>query len=254
LSLFTLLIHKILEGGGSGLDSDAVYNIHEALKILKDHYVTDSLQMVSRWIREGALYGERSTNRKDGWLITQRDLDEFISERMPGMVELIAKHSDYVDQLPVGRTKELDGLKQLEQSFEKKLSIFEENFTEIEAQLKLISDKLQELSQKNDTHPKGESKHETTPNREQPKNLTMSYEVFVDVLSKTLPEGFKEQYQDTLKEWYGFYFESSSKNLKSDFVQGSGEFYCKETKVRMVKFKSFIKNVIKKRLDQRSKN
>ncbi|WP_345243222.1 hypothetical protein [Pontibacillus salipaludis] len=73
-----------------------ILNIHEAVNILNKHYVTDSAQMVSRWIREEKLPADRSDNRKIGWQILEDDLYDFISERNPGIVEIIAWYEENV--------------------------------------------------------------------------------------------------------------------------------------------------------------
>lgn len=65
------------------------YNVFEATKLLDKHYVTDSIKMVTRWIRNGELVGSRSNNRKEGYLIDEEDLLEFIEERNPGIVQYI---------------------------------------------------------------------------------------------------------------------------------------------------------------------
>ncbi|PLS17623.1 DNA-binding protein [Bacillus sp. M6-12] len=72
------------------------YNVHQALNILQNYYITDSIQMVTRWIREGKIRAERSENRKDGWRIHHEDLFEFIEEQRPGMPEIMAVHDWYV--------------------------------------------------------------------------------------------------------------------------------------------------------------
>ncbi|MFB5284687.1 helix-turn-helix domain-containing protein [Peribacillus sp. Hz7] len=74
-----------------------IYNLHQTLNILKEYYITDSVQMVSRWIREGKIKATRSENRKDGWKIHHEDLFEFIEEQRPGLPEIMAVHEWYVD-------------------------------------------------------------------------------------------------------------------------------------------------------------
>jgi hypothetical protein len=47
-----------------------VYNVHQALKILQQYYITDSIQMVTRWIREGKIKANvRQTEEKVGGFI-----------------------------------------------------------------------------------------------------------------------------------------------------------------------------------------
>ncbi|OXB93943.1 helix-turn-helix domain-containing protein [Parageobacillus galactosidasius] len=74
-----------------------VYNVHQALKILQEYYITDSIQMVTRWIREGKIKAERSANRKEGWRIHHDDLFEFIEEQRPGLPEVMGVYEWYVE-------------------------------------------------------------------------------------------------------------------------------------------------------------
>jgi archaellum component FlaC len=74
-----------------------VYNVHQALKILQQYYITDSIQMVTRWIREGKIRAERSENRKEGWRIHHDDLFEFIEEQRPGLPEIMSVYEWYVE-------------------------------------------------------------------------------------------------------------------------------------------------------------
>jgi hypothetical protein len=74
-----------------------VYNVHQALKILKEYYITDSIQMVTRWIREGKIRAERSANRKEGWRIHHDDLFEFIEEHRPALPEIMGVYEWYVE-------------------------------------------------------------------------------------------------------------------------------------------------------------
>jgi len=74
-----------------------VYNVHQALKILQEYYITDSIQMVTRWIREGKIKAERSANRKEGWRIYHDDLFEFIEEQRPGLPVVMGVYEWYVE-------------------------------------------------------------------------------------------------------------------------------------------------------------
>ena len=53
------------------------YNVNEALEVLKSYDITSSKQMITRWLREGKLVGEVSVNRKEGWRIHEKDLEDF---------------------------------------------------------------------------------------------------------------------------------------------------------------------------------
>ena len=57
--------------------------VNEAFEILKTEKITNSAQMVRRWLRQGKLKGHRSENRKDGWRIDEKELKQFIAARAP---------------------------------------------------------------------------------------------------------------------------------------------------------------------------
>jgi len=76
--------------------------VDEALDKLKQHGITDSGQMVRRWLREGKLKGTRSEYRKEGWRIPTQELDRFIEEKYPA-----AKYQREIEQLKA-RVAELE--------------------------------------------------------------------------------------------------------------------------------------------------
>ncbi|MFS0783228.1 hypothetical protein [Bacillus sp. 1P06AnD] len=84
---------------------DRILNAHEALKILRKHYITEEIQMVSRFIRNGRLIGERDT-RKDGWRIKEVDLYDFIDNEKPGIVEVMHVYDQYLNNLSVNSSAE----------------------------------------------------------------------------------------------------------------------------------------------------
>lgn len=72
------------------------YNVHEVLSILQKYYITDSQQMVTRWIREGKLRGIRGENRKEGYMVDEDELFEFIEEQRPGLPAIMGVYEGYV--------------------------------------------------------------------------------------------------------------------------------------------------------------
>lgn len=65
--------------------------VNEAFELLKKEKITDSVQMLRRWLRQGVLKGHPSENRKDGWRIAKKELEQFIATRTPAPAkELIA--------------------------------------------------------------------------------------------------------------------------------------------------------------------
>ncbi|MGO4887298.1 hypothetical protein ACJ2A9_06050 [Anaerobacillus sp. MEB173] len=74
------------------------YDVHQVVNILRKYYITDSVQMVTRWIRQGKMRGERSENRKEGYRIYHDDLFEFIEEERPGLPSIMAVYEEYQEK------------------------------------------------------------------------------------------------------------------------------------------------------------
>ncbi|PEO46718.1 hypothetical protein CN563_13170 [Bacillus sp. AFS026049] len=75
------------------------YNVHEVLSILQKYYITDSQQMVTRWIRAGKINGIRSENKKEGYRIYEEDLFDFIEEQRPGLPSIFEVYEEYIKNL-----------------------------------------------------------------------------------------------------------------------------------------------------------
>ncbi|MED0758853.1 hypothetical protein P4S93_13945 [Aneurinibacillus thermoaerophilus] len=56
-------------------------NTYEALDRLKQAGITDSIQTLRRWLRDGTIKAQRSENRKAGFEVDAEDLKRFINER-----------------------------------------------------------------------------------------------------------------------------------------------------------------------------
>lgn len=59
------------------------YNVDEAFQILKEYKITTHKESVRRWLRDGIIKGLSPASRKEGWLIPQKNLFDFIHERIP---------------------------------------------------------------------------------------------------------------------------------------------------------------------------
>ncbi len=82
------------------------YNVHEAVKLLDKYYITDSIQMVTRWLRERKIAGVPSSNRKNGWIITEEELFAFIEEKRPGLPQIMSVYEDYIKNLTIEKNEE----------------------------------------------------------------------------------------------------------------------------------------------------
>lgn len=57
---------------------DLLLTVKEASCYLLDARMEHSEQMIRRWLRQGKIKGIRSSNRKEGWRIPYKELDNFI--------------------------------------------------------------------------------------------------------------------------------------------------------------------------------
>ena len=92
------------------------YNVNEALEVLKSYDITSSKQMITRWLREGKLVGEVSVNRKEGWRIHEKDLEDFIERMKPGLRKLFFRNEELQNELHDLREK-VSTLEQKEKVF-----------------------------------------------------------------------------------------------------------------------------------------
>ncbi|WP_129692422.1 hypothetical protein [Gottfriedia acidiceleris] len=75
--------------------------MEEALKILMDCYLTDSIQTLRKWIREGKINATVTSYRQGGYKIMETDLISFIDEERPGLLDLVRVYKKTVEELPL---------------------------------------------------------------------------------------------------------------------------------------------------------
>lgn len=92
------------------------YNVNEVLEVLKSYDITSSKQMITRWLREGKIVGEVSVNRKEGWRIHEKDLEDFIERMKPGLKKLFFRNEELQNELQDLREK-VSTLEQKEKIF-----------------------------------------------------------------------------------------------------------------------------------------
>lgn len=61
----------------------SMYSVDEAFETLNDLKITTNKESVRRWLRNGDIIGIPPTSRKEGWKITEDELNEFIKKRLP---------------------------------------------------------------------------------------------------------------------------------------------------------------------------
>lgn len=123
------------------------YNVHEVLAILQKYYITDSQQMVARWIREGKIQGIRSDNRKEGYRVSEDELFEFIEEQRPGLPSIMQVYESYVKQLKPECQD--DNLIEMQENLNKNLQSIENENNGLREQVVSLENDLNDLQQEN---------------------------------------------------------------------------------------------------------
>ncbi|AOM07581.1 helix-turn-helix domain-containing protein [Bacillus cereus] len=80
------------------------FNTEEVLRILKDCYITDSVQTLRKWIREGRIIASGSPYKQEGYTIKEEDLIEFIEAERPGFLDILKVYHQINDEIPLGIT------------------------------------------------------------------------------------------------------------------------------------------------------
>lgn len=92
----------------------------EALERLKETGITESIQVLRKWIREGKIKAEKTDFRKEGYRIHEEDLEQFIEERNPlyrEVKQLRKENADLKKALSKAESKEqMSNKEQVEES------------------------------------------------------------------------------------------------------------------------------------------
>lgn len=273
-----------------------VYNIHQALRIMMEYHLTDSVQVLSRWLREGKIHGERSANRKEGWLIRKEDLYDYIDKERDGLVAQNLFYKDILKSIPfedvsslrleedmpletteieVSTQENLDGkMAQLKKEYDQKLieiqAQFENQYNKLEQQIgsqksdigelrddinarfDQLLNKMGVLHQTDGTEIQIKNK-ETTPSIE---TTSKTYDEFISLLeeAKGIPNGFVENREDLIKNYYRYYFDGRNQ-IKPDFIRDDGKGYCSPHRRSVVRKKvdTFIKEDMVRELSKEIK-
>ncbi|MEH7403874.1 hypothetical protein V7148_23345, partial [Gottfriedia acidiceleris] len=103
------------------------YNLEEALKILMDCYLTDSIQTLRTWIRDKKIKAITNSYRQDGYKIKESDLVKFIEQERLGLLDMVRVYKERVDNIPLSAA-----------------SLFKENDTSVESLKEEIKEKIKE--------------------------------------------------------------------------------------------------------------
>src|SRR5699024_10101880 len=67
--------------------------------LLKGYKITTNKESVRRWLRQGDIKGVRPKSRKEGWLIPEKNLFDFIHNRLPNSVYLSVNTTNDVNEV-----------------------------------------------------------------------------------------------------------------------------------------------------------
>lgn len=127
------------------------YNVHEVLAILQKYYITESPQMVTRWIREGKIQGIRSENRREGYRVSEDDLLDYIEELRPGLPAIMEIYEEYIKNLGFQQNEEekqtQDNFQNLEIEQESKVMEYEKEINDLRDQIYNLETELNDLQQ-----------------------------------------------------------------------------------------------------------
>lgn len=65
-------------------------------------YITDSVQTLRKWIREGKIIATGSPYKQEGYTIREEDLKAFIEEERPGLLDILRVYHQVNDRIPLG--------------------------------------------------------------------------------------------------------------------------------------------------------
>lgn len=104
---------------------ERMLNTEQALKILKECYLTDSVQTLRKWIREGRIVVTGSQFRQGGYKIKADDLKAFIEEERPGLLEILHAYHEANNNSPIGVASLLE--QQEDETFDQNATFFDTN-------------------------------------------------------------------------------------------------------------------------------
>lgn len=90
------------------------FTVKETLEIFRKYFITDSEQMVTRWLREYKIPAVRTTYRKEGWHIKREDVYSFVDKIRPGLRQVFEQYEAIHNELHA----HTDRLNQLEMKME----------------------------------------------------------------------------------------------------------------------------------------
>lgn len=196
---------------------ERTFNVHEAFKILKRHYVTDNPQMVSRFIREGRLVGERGT-RKDGWKIKESDLYDFIDEEKPGIIEMVYVYDKYSESVFVPTSEDY---------LSKKKRINVNTNEQLEEHSLILNKDTSEVLDTGKTKEVDDINHKIAKKKKKVKYEKMTYEKFCEILEQNdvISQDESVTLKEELKLVYFVYYDQTT-TLREEILCNKGLYTC----------------------------
>lgn len=74
-------------------------NVQEAMQILEENYIKVSYKTFTDWLRTTVIPAVPSVNRKEGWIIREEDIFEFIDKKRPGLRKILQEYEQLIEDM-----------------------------------------------------------------------------------------------------------------------------------------------------------
>ncbi len=210
------------------------YTTEEALEILQKHYVTKSIQMVRRFIKEGKLEAERITDEKTGkrrFIIDEDSLMDFIEIKKPGMIEKV----NMINEIKKDGGTETNTSGNTVSFNEAHFQQTNELLTELVEISKILVKKMDMLIDQNSK----ETRTKKTVVKDQ--HATKTLEKFVKHIEKKVKTADLAN-EELMKQAYSVYYDKSG--VMKTNIKSNGEYKCPETGIKDSRFVNLIKKAV----------
>ncbi|MEC1757396.1 DnaJ domain-containing protein [Schinkia azotoformans] len=122
----------------------------QAFEKLKQAGITDSIQTVRRWLRNGTIKASRTDNRKAGFLIDEQDLQRFINDRTGAdkdeQIKKLKQHIEDIEHFHENGSKVMKNRYwQLEKENERLSKLIKSNNQELKTENQNLKDEIKKL-------------------------------------------------------------------------------------------------------------
>lgn len=241
---------------------DEYYNVHQALKILNKHYVTDSQQVLTRFIREGRL---TATKQSYGYIIKKEDLLYFINHYHNGIVEIMEVYDQYLEELEyplsVSEKKKVKKVDKVEHEDKLTTSFWDEKLNMLFLKMDELISSIQTLTTSSETDRVNTSVQENQQNSSSNQNTAEQtiqkkessqykkskkkpYDEFLKNLKSTLKNIEHYRSEQEIKDVYSIYYDENSLIKEGIYDETKDIFVCPKTQMSNSNMISLLKDSV----------